>query len=628
MALEPSVVTLADEANPELADMSRRFWVSLVFTVPLLAMMFWPGHRWIECALATPVILYCGWPIFQRGAASIVNRSPNMFTLIALGTGVSYAYSIFGRGAIYFETSAVIITLVLLGQMLELQARAKTGSAIKALLGLAPKTARVIASDGREQDMPLDMVSVGDRIRVRPGEKVPVDGAVIEGASNVDESMITGEPMPVSKASGAKVTGGTVNGNGAFVMKAERVGRETLLSRIVQSVADAQRSRAPIQSLADRISAFFVPAVVLVALVTLIFGHSLVNAIAVLIIACPCALGLATPMSIMVGTGRGAQAGILLRDAEALQVLEKVDTLVIDKTGTLTEGKPRVTEIQAVDGFDETELLRLAAGLEKSSEHPLAGAILAAAKERGIDPPSAEVFRAIPGKGIIGGIGKHQIAIGNQRLLADYNVATDTRPALFIAIDGKLAGWIAVGDPVKASASEAVRTLRAEGLRVVMLTGDHRETAEAVAKQLGIDEFEAGLLPDGKAAALKKLQAAGRTVAMAGDGVNDAPALAQANVGIAMGTGTDVAIQSAGITLLHGDLAGVARARTLSKATMRNIRENLFFAFIYNLIGVPVAAGILEPFGFTLSPIFAAAAMTFSSVSVIGNALRLRNVRL
>jgi Cu+-exporting ATPase len=628
MALEPSVVTLEDEANPELADMSRRFWVSLFFTVPLLAFMFLPQNRWIECALATPVVLYCGWPIFQRGWASIIHVSPNMFTLIALGTAVSYLYSTFGNGPIYFETSAVIVTLVLLGQMLELQARAKTGSAIKALLGLAPATARVIAEDGSEHDMPLAMVSVGDSIRVRPGEKVPVDGAVLDGASNVDESMVTGEPMPVPKSAGAKVTGGTVNGSGGFVMKAERVGSETLLSRIVQSVSDAQRSRAPIQSLADRISGFFVPAVVLIAVLTLVFGHSLVNAIAVLIIACPCALGLATPMSIMVGTGRGAQAGILLRDAEALQVLEKVDTLVIDKTGTLTEGKPRVTEIHAAEGFDENELLRLAGGLEKSSEHPLAAAILAEAKERGIELPDAEVFRAIPGKGIIGSIGARQIAIGNQSLLADYNVTADARPLLFIAADGKLAGWIGVGDPIKTSAAEAVQTLRSEGLRVVMLTGDHRETAEAVATQLDIDEFEAGLLPDGKATSVKKLQVAGRVVAMAGDGVNDAPALAQANVGIAMGTGTDVAIQSAGITLLHGDLAGVARARTLSKATMWNIRQNLFFAFIYNVIGVPIAAGVLEPFGITLSPMFAAAAMTFSSVSVIGNALRLRNVKL
>jgi P-type Cu+ transporter len=632
MALEPVTLTLEDAANPELADMSRRFRISLFFTIPLLVFMFlpeWPARRWMECALATPVVLWCGWPIFERAWASVVNRSPNMFTLIGLGAGVAYVFSVVSWGDLYFEPAAVIVTLVLLGQVLELRARAKTGSAIKALLGLAPSTARVIADDGSEHDMPIAMVSVGDRIRVRPGESIPVDGLVLEGSSAVDESMITGEPIPVEKVSDSRVTGGTINGTGSFVMRADRIGRDTLLSRIVQSVADAQRSRAPIQSLADRVSGYFVPAVILVALLTLVIGHSLVNAVAVLIIACPCALGLATPMSIMVGTGRAAQSGILLRDAEALEALEKVDTLVIDKTGTLTEGRPRVTGIHPVNGFDEGELLRLVAGLEKSSEHPLAGAILSAAKDREIEIPQASVFRSFPGKGIIGAVDGWQIAVGNQGLLADYQIFTEPGPSLFVAVDGKLAGTIEVGDPIKASAGEAIKRLHADGLRVVMLTGDNNATAAGVAAQLGIDEFQAQLLPDQKAAAVKTLQSAGRVVAMAGDGVNDAPALAQANVGIAMGTGTDVAIQSAGITLLHGDLAGVAKARTLSKATMSNIRQNLFFAFIYNALGVPLAAGLLQPiFGIALSPMFAAAAMTFSSVSVIGNALRLRNVRL
>jgi P-type Cu+ transporter len=632
MALEPATVTLDDEPNLELADMSRRFRISLFFTIPLLVFMFlpeWPARRWMECALATPVVLWCGWPIFERAWASVVNRSPNMFTLIGLGAGTAYVFSVVSRRDLYFEPAAVIVTLVLLGQVLELRARAKTGSAIKALLGLAPSTARVIADDGSEHDMPIAMVSVGDRIRVRPGESIPVDGMVLEGSSAVDESMITGEPVPVEKVLDSGVTGGTINGTGSFVMRADRVGRDTLLSRIVQSVADAQRSRAPIQSMADRVSGYFVPAVILVALLTLVIGHSFVNAVAVLIIACPCALGLATPMSIMVGTGRAAQSGILLRDAEALEALEKVDTLVIDKTGTLTEGKPRVTGIHAVNGFDERELLRLVAGLEKSSEHPLAGAILSAAKDREIDVPEASVFRSFPGKGIIGAVDGRQIAVGNQGLLADYQIPTEPGQSLYVAIDGKLAGTIEVGDPIKASAGEAIKQLHSDGIRVVMLTGDNKSAAAGVAAQLGIDEFQAQLLPDQKAAAIMTLQSAGRVVAMAGDGVNDAPALAQANVGIAMGTGTDVAIQSAGITLLHGDLAGVAKARTLSKATMSNIRQNLFFAFIYNALGVPLAAGLLQPFfGIALSPMFAAAAMTFSSVSVIGNALRLRNVRL
>ncbi len=618
MGLEP---VDAGVANPELADMTRRFAVSLIFTVPLLAFMFWPVSKWVEMAFATPVVFWCGWPLFVRAWESLAHRSLNMFTLIGLGVGTAYISSFFGQ--VYFEPAAVIVTLVLLGQVLELRARAKTGSAIQALMGLAPTTARLVRDDG-EHDVALASVKLGDRIRVRPGEKVPVDGVVLDGASSIDESMITGEPMGVEKASGAKVTGGTVNGTGTFTMRAERVGSQTLLAGIVKLVGEAQRSRAPIQSLADRVSGYFVPAVLLAAVLTLVFGHSLTNAVAVLIVACPCALGLATPMSVMVATGRGAAAGVLVSKAEALEQLAKVDTLVIDKTGTLTEGKPRLTNIRVFAGFEENEVLRLIAGLERGSEHPLAGAIVAAATERKIVIPDADVFRAVPGKGVIGSVGKRQIAVGSARLLSDYGVTAEGE-GLFVAMDGKLAAELQVQDPVKASAAAAIRELRAGGLRIVMLTGDSRVAAEAVAKELGIDEFEARLLPEEKAAAVKTLQDAGRIVAMAGDGINDAPALALANCGIAMGSGTDVAIRSAGITLLQGDLRGVARARKLSRAMMRNIKQNLFFAFIYNLLGVPVAAGL---FGFALGPMFAAAAMTFSSVSVIGNALRLRTVRI
>jgi Cu+-exporting ATPase len=625
MALEPEVIQLGDDANPELDDMQRRFRISLFFTVPLLCLMFAPEftfRRWVELALASPVVLYCGWPIFERGWASIVHRSLNMFTLIAIGTATAYISSF--TGTLYFEPAATVVTLVLLGQVLELKARAKTGSAIKALMGLAPSTARVIHADGTEHDTPLEMIHPGDRLRVRPGEKIPVDGTVLEGASSVDESMLTGEPLPVEKAIHSSAIGGTVNGTGSFVMRADKVGAGTLLSRIVQLVAQAQRSRAPIQSLADRVSAYFVPAVLLAALLTFIFEHSLVNAIAVLIVACPCALGLATPMSVMVATGRGATVGVLIRSADALQALAEVDTLVVDKTGTLTEGKPKLTSLTVHNNFDESEILCLIAGLEKSSEHPLAGAIIAAARERKIDIPSAQVFRTIPGQGIIGAVGKNQIAVGTERLLEGFHIDTPG-PGLYAAIDGKLAATLEVTDPVKPTSVEAIRQLQANGLRVIMLTGDSQANAQSVAKELGIDQFEAQLLPDQKAASIKRLQGEGHKVAMAGDGINDAPSLAQANVGIAMGTGTDIAIQSAGITLVSGDLRGVLQARKLSVAMMRNIRENLFFAFIYNLIGIPIAAGL---FGFTLGPMFAAAAMTFSSVSVIGNALRLRNVRL
>jgi Cu+-exporting ATPase len=625
MGLEPAVASLTDDGNPELDDMRRRFWVSLIFTVPLLAMMFAPDFdvkRWLELALASPVVLYCGWPVFERGWASVRNRSLNMFTLIATGTGTAYLSSIWGT--LYFEPAAVIVSLVLLGQVLELNARAKTGSAIKALMGLAPATARVLHDDGSEHDTPLDMVQRGDRVRVRPGEKVPVDGEVLDGASTVDESMISGEPVPIEKIAGSKAIGGTVNGTGSFVMRAEKVGSETLLSRIVQLVAEAQRSRAPIQSLADKVAGYFVPAVLLVAALTLMFEHSLVNAIAVLIVACPCALGLATPMSVMVATGRGARMGLLIRNAEALQMLSTVDTLAIDKTGTLTEGKPRLTRFTVSEGFQESDVLRLVASLEKSSEHPLAGAILAAAKERRIEIGTAQVFRAVPGKGIIGLVGKNQVAIGTEALLGEFGVASPG-PGLYVAIDGKLAATLEVIDPVKATTKEAIRKLRESGLRIVMLTGDSKANAEAVAAELGIADFEARLLPDQKAAAVMRLREGGRKVAMAGDGINDAPSLAAADVGIAMGTGTDIAMQSAGITLVSGDLRGVLQARQLSAAMMRNIKQNLFFAFVYNLAGVPMAAGL---FGFTLGPMFAAGAMTFSSVSVIANALRLRNVRI
>ncbi len=682
MALEPRTVSLEEGPNPELVDMLRRFWVCLALTSPLflvaMAEMI-PGQPlarilparafpWFELALASPVVLWGGWPFFARGVASIVNRSPNMFTLIALGTGASFGESVVatllpgifpasfrghgGEVAVYFEPAAVITTLVLLGQVLELRARSQTGDAIKGLLGLAPKTARRIGRDGSEGDVPIDQVLVGDRVRVRPGEKVPVDGRVVAGASSVDESMISGEPIAVEKRVGDRVIGGTVNGTGGFVFEADRVGSETMLAQIVQMVADAQRTRAPIQRLADVVSGYFVPAVVGVSVLTFalwaIFGpeprlaHALVNAVAVLIIACPCALGLATPMSIMVATGRGARAGILIKDAEALETLGRVDTLVVDKTGTLTEGKPRLVSVIPLDGskIDESTLLRLSAGLEQGSEHPLASAIIEGAKARGLTPSEAEGFRSVTGRGVEGRVEGRPLAIGNEgfvapngmpQALADRAKALrlDGQTVVFVSVDGEPGGLLGIADPIKASATGAVKRLGLEGLRIVMLTGDNRITAEAVARKLGIKDFRAEVLPDGKAEEVRRFQAEGRIVAMAGDGINDAPALAQAEVGIAMGTGTDVAMASAGITLLGGDLQGIDRARKLSRATMRNIRQNLAFAFLYNLLGVPVAAGILYPFfGLFLSPMLASAAMTFSSVSVILNALRLRNLKL
>lgn len=677
MALEPREVT-GEETNPELMDMKRRLWVAGILTAPLLVLMvldMFPGAHWlsttatgwIQFALATPVVLWPGWPFFQRGWASVVNRHLNMFTLIALGTGAAYLFSVValllpfsipasfrlhgGQAPLYFEPAAVITTLVLLGQVLELRARSQTSSALKALLGLAPKRARRIGEDGSEHDVALDQVQTGDTLRVRPGEKVPVDGIVLEGSSSVDESMITGEPIPVEKTVGAKVTGGTLNGTGSFTMRAERVGRDTLLSQIVRLVGEAQRSRAPIQRLADVVASYFVPAVVLVAVLTFlawaVFGpeprlaHAFVNAVSVLIIACPCALGLATPMSVMVGTGRGAQAGVLVRNAEALEALEKVNTLVVDKTGTLTEGKPKLSTVVPLNGFDESKVLRLAATLEQASEHPLAAAIVHAAQERQVSLGKANEFRSITGKGIEGRVDGRAISVGNRALLgklADKSEALfqqaeemsrDGQTVMFVSVDGGLAGLIGVSDPIKASTPEAIRQLHRENTRIVMLTGDNRVTAEAVAQKLGIDEVVAEVVPEEKADAVKQLQASGRVVAMAGDGVNDAPALAQAQVGLAMGTGTDVAMESAGVTLVQGDLRGVVRARRLSRATMRNIRQNLFFAFVYNCIGVPIAAGILYPFfGLLLSPMIASAAMTFSSVSVISNALRLRRVNL
>src|SRR5579872_116523 len=674
MALEPRTVTATEEENPELRDMTRRFWTSVALTAPLLAIAMadmlpgTPMHRvfpagwlpWLELLFATPDVLWGGWPFFQRGWASIVNRSTNMFTLIAMGTGVAYFYSLIatlapgifpasfremsGRPAVYFEAAAAIVTLVLLGQVLELRARSRTGAAIRALLDLAPRTARVIRN-GNERDIPLDQVEVGDQLRVRPGEKVPVDGTVLEGRSTVDESMITGESAPVEKSEGARVIGATVNTSGSFIMRAERVGGETMLAQIVNMVSQAQRSRAPIQRLADKVAGWFVPAVIVLSVLTFIawavFGpqprlaHAIVNAVAVLIIACPCALGLATPMAIMVGTGRGAHESVLIKNAEALETLEKVDTLVIDKTGTLTEGKPRVTSFSQNDGLGEFEVLRLAASAERASEHPLAGAILAAANERGLKLSEVQDFESLPGKGITGTVDGKQVAVGTLTLMREQGItqnvfvhlAGDT--TVFIASDHKYAGYISVSDPLKRSAQSAVQDLKLGGLRIVMLTGDNRAIAERVSHQLGIDEFHAEILPGDKATIVKNLQQQGRIVAMAGDGINDAPALAQADVGIAMGTGTDVAIESAGVTLLKGDLAAIARARKLSRATMKNIRQNLFFAFIYNSIGVPIAGGILYPFfGILLSPILAAAAMSFSSVSVITNSLRLRSARL
>ncbi len=681
MALEPRTVTGGEEQNEELEDMARRFKIGLLLTIPLflLAMSdLIPGQplqhavsmrllKLVQLAFATPVVLWGGWPFFQRGWASIVTRSLNMFTLIAVGTGVAYWYSVIatffpgifpasfrGHGdevGVYFEVSAVIVVLVLLGQVLELRARSKTSSAIKALLGLAPKTARVFRDDGTEEEMSLDAIKPGDRLRVRPGEKVPVDGMLLEGTSSVDESMVTGESIPVEKSKGDKVTGGTVNGTGGFTMRAERVGSETLLAQIVRMVSEAQRSRAPIQRLADTVSSYFVPAVIVAAIITFaVWGlagpeprlaHAIVNAVAVLIIACPCALGLATPMSIMVGTGRGATAGVLIKNAEALEVLEKIDTLIVDKTGTLTEGKPRLTSVLPLNGTSESELLRLAASIERGSEHPLAAAIVAGAQQRNLSLSEAEEFQSITGKGVVGKIDRHVVALGNSKLLEQLNIdasiVTERAEALrkegetvmFVGVDGRLAGLLGVADPIKESTAEAIRALHADGIRIVMVTGDNRTTAEAVARKLGIDEVEADVLPEQKGEVVKRLQAQGRSVAMAGDGVNDAPALAQAQVGIAMGTGTDVAIESAGVTLVKGDLRGIARARKLSRATMRNIRQNLFFAFIYNALGIPIAAGALYPvFGLLLSPMIASAAMSFSSVSVIGNALRLRKVEL
>jgi len=677
MALEPRTITAHEEENPELRDMTRRFWVSVVLTVPLLAIamadmlrsgpLFSGGSlSWLEFALATPVVLWGGWPFFQRGWASIVNRSTNMFTLIAMGTGVAYLFSLVATVApgifpdsfremngglpVYFEAAAAIVTLVLLGQVLELRARSRTGAAIRALLDLSPKTARVVRN-GDEKDVPLDQVKVGDLLRVRPGEKIPIDGVVLEGTSFIDESMITGESIPVEKTAGSRVIGATINGTGSFVMRAERVGSETLLAQIVRMVIQAQRSRAPIQRLADQVAGWFVPAVLAIAVITFIvwsllgpqprLAHALVNAVAVLIIACPCALGLATPMAIMVGTGRGAHAGVLIKNAEALEVLEKVDTLVIDKTGTLTEGKPSVESVVAAEGFGDVELVRLAASLEQASEHPLAAAIVAAAKANNISLSSAAEFQSKTGLGVSGKVDGKNVMVGNEKFLRDQSVPMEYLTpnadklrangltAIFVAIDRRPAGVIGIADPIKESTVPALRDLRAAGLRIVMLTGDSRPVAEAIARQLEIKEFEAEILPQKKSEVVQRLQKEGRNVAMAGDGINDAPALAQADVGIAMGTGTDVAMESAGVTLVKGDLSGIVRARKLSQATMRNIRQNLFFAFIYNSIGVPIAAGVLYPFfGVLLSPILAAAAMSFSSVSVITNSLRLRNVRL
>nr|WP_210255713.1 copper-translocating P-type ATPase [Rhizobium sp. SG570] len=679
MTLEPEVATAATGQSAEVVGMTRRFWIGLVLTVPVLALEM-GGHltnlhmllgaqvsNWIQLVLATPVVLWAGWPFFERAWASLVNRSLNMFTLIAMGTGVAWVYSVVataapdifpdtfraadGSVAIYFEAASVIAVLVLLGQILELRAREQTGGAIRALLDLAPKTARRIREDGSDEDVGLDVVVVGDRLRVRPGEKVPVDGELVEGRSSIDESMITGESMPVTKEVGAKLIGGTLNQSGGFVMTAGKVGRDTMLAQIVRMVADAQRSRAPIQRLADRVSGWFVPVVILIAIIAFVvwgiwgpeprFAHGLVAAVAVLIIACPCALGLATPMSIMVGVGRGARMGVLIKNAEALERFEKIDTLVIDKTGTLTEGRPKVTALKAVSGFDEAELLRLAATLERASEHPLAAAIVAAAQERGIVLGEAREFDSPVGKGVTGTVNDRKLVIGSHRIMAEAGVDLSALVAesealrgegatvIYVAVDGKVGGLVAIADPIKATTAAALRSLKEENIRVVMLTGDNRTTAEAVARRLGIDEVEAEILPEDKGKVVARLRSEGRVVAMAGDGVNDAPALAAADVGIAMGTGTDVAIESAGVTLLKGDLQGIARARKLSHATMSNIRQNLFLAFVYNAAGIPIAAGVLYPaFGLLLSPIIAAAAMALSSVSVIGNSLRLRRATI
>jgi P-type Cu+ transporter len=681
MTLELTVPAAAEEKNPELVDLTRRFWICAALTTPLLLiaaadmlpvsvlgrLLSPSAAAWIEFFLAIPVVLWGGWPFFARGWASVVHRSPNMFTLIAIGVGVASCFSVAallvpaafpaafhgenGRVAGYFEPAAAIVTLVLLGQVLELRARGQTSAAISSLLSLAPKTARLVRDDGSEIDVPLESVQQANRLRVRPGEKVPVDGTILEGSSSIDESMVTGESIPVEKQAGDRAIGGTVNGTGGFLVRAEKVGSETLLAQIVQLVSSAQRSRAPIQSLADKVAAWFVPAVVLVAVLTFVvwgllgpkpaLAYAVVNSVAVLIIACPCALGLATPMSIMVGIGRGATAGVLITNAESLELLEKVDILVVDKTGTLTEGKPRLVSILPVANRTEDEILRLAASLERGSEHPLAAAIVAGARQRGINTTNVDGFQSSTGRGITGAIAGQKVALGNLALMDDLNVALsalaeqaerlrrDGQTVVFLAVDGMPAGLLGVADPIKSTTAEAIRTLRECGVRIVMLTGDSRTTAEAVAQKLGLDAVEAEVLPERKIEIVKRFQQQGHVVAMAGDGVNDAPALAQADVGIAMGTGTDIAMQSAGVTLVKGDLLGIARARKLSQATMRNIRQNLFFAFVYNLLGVPIAAGILYPFfGLLLSPMIAAAAMSLSSVSVITNALRLRHLPL
>jgi Cu+-exporting ATPase len=681
MALEPKYVSAEPEVDPELVDMRRRFWVGVALTIPVFLIAMGdmiPGQplrsvaakstwTWLELLLATPVVLWCGWPFLVRGVNSVHNRSLNMFTLIGLGVAVAYLYSLFatfapqlfppsfrghgGEVGVYFEAAAVIVTLVLLGQVLELRARGQTSAAIKGLLGLAPKTARRIADDATEADVPLDEVMPGDRLRIRPGEKVPVDGIVLEGGSAIDESMVTGEPIPVSKRVGDRLIGATVNGTGALVMEAQKVGANTLLAQIVQMVAEAQRSRAPVQKLVDTVAAYFVPTVIAISVATFALwalvgpepalAYALVNAVAVLIIACPCALGLATPMSIMVATGKGATAGVLFKNAEAIEVMRDVDTLVVDKTGTLTEGKPKLVAVETVGDLEPNELLRLVAGLERSSEHPLAAAIVEGAREKDLQLPTADTFESITGKGVRGSLDGRRVVLGNAQMLEDEGMSTSGllataesmrsqgQTAMFVGIDGGAAGLVAVADPIKESTRDAIKALQAEGLRIVMLTGDSKTTAQAVAKQLGLDEVLADVLPEQKSQAVKDLQAQGKVVAMAGDGINDAPALAQAQVGIAMGTGTDVAMESAGITLVRGDLRGIVRARRLSRATMKNIRQNLWFAFGYNSLGIPLAAGALFPaFGVLLSPMIAAAAMSLSSVSVIGNALRLRAARL
>jgi Cu+-exporting ATPase len=677
MALEPRTITPEEGPNPELLDMRRRFWISALLTLPIFLLSMgdmvpilgsWikevPG--WLQLLLATPVVFWCGRPFFERAWASVRNLSPNMFTLIALGVGAAYSYSLVAtlapeafpegfqmHGGVepYYDTAAMVTVLVLLGQLLEVKARSTTSSAIKKLLGLAPKTARIVHSDGTEADIPLEQVKKGDVLRIRPGEKVPVDGVVIEGQSAIDESMISGEAIPVEKTAGAPVIGGTVNGTGGLLMRAERVGAETLLAQIVRMVGEAQRSRAPIQRLVDQVAAVFVPAVLAVSILTFILwsvlgkqsplAHGLVNAVAVLVIACPCALGLATPMAIMVGTGKGAENGILVKNAEALEILHKADTLVVDKTGTLTEGKPRLTAIEPAQGFQADELLRLAASLERGSEHPLAAAVVRGAAEKDLRLAEVQGFQSFPGKGVAGQVENHTVVLGNLSMLADRKIAADRwRPqmeksqaqgqtVMIVAVDGQVAGLLGVADPIRATTTEAIQQLHQDGLRIIMLTGDNRATAEAVARQLGIDEVMAEVLPQEKHAVVQKLQSEGHIVAMAGDGINDAPALAQADIGIAMGTGSDVALESAGVTLVHGDLRAIAAARRLSRLTMRTIRQNLFLAFVYNLVSVPVAAGLLYPFlGILITPIWASAAMSLSSLSVVGNSLRLRRATL